>query len=54
MMSTNLFKKVVIAAALTLAIMFGTGIGDTLLGLSLTPSASACGVGSSSSSGGGC
>lgn len=54
-MSTNLLKKVVIAIALTLAITFGTGLGDTMFGLSMTPSAYACGgPGMSSGSGGGC
>lgn len=54
-MSTNLLKKVVIAIALTLAVMFGTGLGDTMFGLSMTPSAYACGgPGMTSGGGGGC
>ena len=54
-MSTNLLKKVVIAVALTLAVTFGVGLGDTMLGLSMTPSAYACsGPGMTSGSGGGC
>jgi hypothetical protein len=54
-MSTKPLKKVVIAVALTLAVMFGTGLGDTMLGLSMTPSAYACGgPGMSSGGGGGC
>lgn len=54
-MSTNLLKKAVIAIALTLAITFGVGLGDTMLGLSMAPSAYACGGPTlSGGSGGGC
>ena len=54
-MSTKLLQKVMLAVALTLAVMFGTGLGDTMFGLSMTPSAYACGgPGMSSGSGGGC
>lgn len=52
-MSTKFLQKVMLAVALALAVMFGTGLGDTMFGLSMTPSAYAC-IGSSSGSGGGC
>ena len=46
--------KVVIAVALTLAVTFSTGMWDDVLGLDLTPSASACIGSGSSGTGGGC
>lgn len=54
-MSKKSLQKVVIAVALTLAVAFGTGLSDTMFGLSMTPSAYACGgPGIGSGSGGGC
>ena len=44
--------KVVVAVALTLTVTLTTGMWDDVMGLDVTPSASAC-IGSSSSSGGG-
>lgn len=52
-MSTKILKKVVIAVALTLAVLLGSGLGDTMLGLSTTPRAYAC-PGMGSGGGGGC
>ena len=56
-MNTNKIQKqitkVVIAVALTLALTGTSGMWDNMLGLDLTPSASAC-VGSGSTGGGGC
>ena len=54
-MSTKTLQKVMLAVALTLAVAFGTGLGDKMFGLSMTPSAYACGgPGMTSGSGGGC
>ena len=52
MMSTKFLKKVMLALALTLAVTLSTGLWDHTFGLSLTPSAYACGSGSGA--GGGC
>lgn len=54
-MSTNLLKKVFIAIALTLAVMFSAGPWEDMTGLPFTSSAQACsGATIGSSSGGGC
>lgn len=54
-MSTKSWQKVMLAVALTLAVAFGTGLSDTMFGLSMTPTAYACGgPGISSGGGGGC
>ena len=52
-MNTKTLHKVMLAVALTLAVMFGTGLGDTMFGLSMTPSAYACGGPHMGSGGGG-
>lgn len=53
-MSTNLLKKVVIAIALTLAVMFSAGPWEDMTGLPFTSSAQAACIGSSSGGGGNC
>ena len=53
-MSTNLLKKVVIAIALTLAVMFSAGPWEDMTGLPFAASAQAACIGSTSGSGGGC
>jgi hypothetical protein len=52
-MSTNLLKKVVIAIALTLAVMFSAGPWEDMTGLPFAASAQACGGPSVGSGGGG-
>ncbi len=53
-MNTKNIKKLIVAVALTLAVMFTTGVSDELLDTGFTSSANAGCVGGGGASGGGC
>ena len=53
-MNTKNITKFIVAVALTLAVMFTTGVSDNFLDTAMTPQAYAGCVGSGANGGGGC